>query len=287
MKTLDQIYRYTSECRFPDKDWQEVLAYCRSQFGGGKIYKSKNPIANSTYQEFLNWISDGFGAGDMVSYGNTMGIVGTSTPAGVTLVAYCDFEGNLIVNDMPVLNVERLQPLDKERKAQFQRLMFENGVGFYVRLAKIGELYTPKKYFYVSFDDGYHSEPCVGMYLESNNSKHHFAAYLCGKTLQMDCWIDTTYTPLQSASEADIQRLHSVASKKGWSYNERCHKFIKSPKRGQNNVYWYLNDRFELVMDRDNGTKKHTERLEAGNYILDYTEGLMFMKEVRKMRGKA
>lgn len=125
------------------------------------------------------------------------------------------------------------------------------------------------------------------MYLESDKSKHHFAAFLCGKILQMDCWIDTNYTPLQSASEADIQRLHSATSKKGWSYNERCHKFIKTPKRGKNNVYWYLNDRFELVMDRDNGTKKHTERLEAGNYILDYTEGLMFMKEVKKMRGKA
>lgn len=287
MKTLNQIFRYTFDCRFPDEDWQKVLAYCCKQFKGGKIHITKNPKSDSTYQQFLDWVESGFGSGDFVSYGNTMGVVGSSTPAGTTLAAYCDYDGNLIVNDMEVMEPERLKPLDEARISELKRLLFEKGMDFYARYGKFEKLYTPKKYFYATIESPNNDEPNVGMYLESDNSKYHFLAYLEGNELRMDYWVDFNYTPLKPASEADIKRLHSAASNQGWFYNERCHQFVKAPKKGQNNVYWYLNEYFELVMDRDNGSKKHSERFRAGNYILDYTEGLLFMKEIKKMRGKA
>ncbi len=287
MKTLNQIYRYTSDCQFPDEDWQKVLAYCRKRFKGGNIRVSQIPKSTSTYQEFLDWIEFGFGAGDFVSYGNTMGVVGNSTPAGVILAAYCDYDGNLIVNDMEVLEPERLKPLDEARILQLKRLLFEKGVDFHVRFGKFEKLYTPKKYFYGTIENPNSDEPNVGMFLESDNSKYHFLAYLEEDELKMDYWVDSNYTPLKPALEADIKRLHAATSKQGWFYNERCHQFVKAPKKGKDNVYWYLNENFELVMDQDNGSKKHLDRFKAGNYILDYTEGLFFMKEVKKMRGKA
>lgn len=287
MKTLNQIYRYTTDCHFPDEDWQKVLDFCRKRFKGGKIHKSQNPIAESTYEQFLEWVDNGLGAGDMVSYGKTMGVVGSSTPNGIVLSAYCDYDGNLIVNDMEVLEPSRLRPLEDEKKVELGKLIFDNGLDFYVRYGRFDKLYTPKKYFYAVIDRPERGEPNVGMYLESEGSKHHFLAYLNGKKLQMDCWIDSDYTPLRPATEADIKRLHTATSKAGWVYNERCHQFINPPKKGKNNVYWYLNEFFELVMDRDDGSKKHTQRYEAGNYIMDYPEGVLFMKEVRKLRGKA
>lgn len=100
----------------------------------------------------------------------------------------------------------------------------------------------------------------------------------------MDCWIDIECTPFRPATEKDIQRLHQATSNAGWSFNGRTNTFIKMPKRGHNNVYWYMNDRFEIVLDKDNGSKKHTERYDAGNYFLDNTEALLFMKEVRNIR---
>lgn len=287
MKTLDQIYRYISDCRFPDEDWQKILTYCRRRYRGGKIHKALYPKSDSTFNHFRKWVNDGFGAGDMVSYGKTMGVVGSSTPSGITLAAYCDYEGNLIIRDMEVQDPERLLPLENTRQVDLKRLIFEKGMAFYVRTGKFNKLYTPEKYFYVIIDNPRDEYPGVGMYLESDKSKHHFVAYLSKDKLELDCWINSDYTPLKPATEADIKRLHSATSKAGWSYNERCHKFIKTPQRGQDNVYWYLNDRFELVMDRDNGAKKHKERWDAGNYILDYTEGVLFMQEVRQMRGKA
>lgn len=286
MKTLNQIFRYTFDCRFPDEDWQQVLVYCRQRFKGGKIHKSQQPKSESTYQQFLDWIESGLGSGDYVSYGNTMGVIGRSTPTSTTLAAYCDFDGNLIVNDMEVMEPERLKLLDEERSLELKRLLFESGVDFHVRTGKFEEIYTPKKYSYAIIDNPNRDEPNVGMYLESVDSKYHFMAFLDGDKFIMDHWVDSNYTPLKCASYADIKRLHAAATKQGLFYNARSNQFFKTAKKGKDNVYWYLNEFFELVMDRDNGDKKHQERWKAGNYIVDQMEGTLFMKEVRKMRGK-
>lgn len=285
MKTLDQIIRYTSQCRFPDDDWKMVLSYCRERFKGGKIHKSISPISESTYDQFIKWIDSGFGSGDLVSYGNTMGVIGDCTPATTTLIAYCDYEGNLIIKRMDVRDVFRLQRLDEERSRELKRKIYDRGFDIVQRTAKLTELYTPKENFYVAFGDVEFGDLCVGMYLESKGCSHHFSALLDGKDkLQMDCWIDIECTPFRPATEKDIQRLHQATSNAGWSFNGRTNSFIKMPKRGHNNVYWYLNDRFEIVLDKDNGSNKHTERYEAGNYFIDNTEALLFMKEVRNIR---
>ena len=287
MKTLDQIFRYTSDCRFPEDDWQKVLDYCRERYGGGKIHKSRSPKGDSTYVQFLDWIDNDFGAGDMVSYGKTMGIVGLSVPGKTVLAAYCDWEGNLVVNDMEVMHPEKLKPLDPERKDRLRLLMYDAGVDFYVRVGMMDKVYTPEKYFHVIVDNGDEGEPDVGMYLESDGCKNHFLAYLSNGKLKMDCWIDCGCTPLKKAGESDVRRLHAATTKAGWAWNERCHQFLKTTRKGVDNIYWYLNEFFKLVKDKDDGSKIHQLRYEAGNYILDYYEGLTLMKEVRKMRGKA
>ena len=286
MKTLNQIFRYTSDCRFPDEDWQKVLAYCRQHFKGGKIHKAINPKSGSTYDQFCEWIESGIGVGDLVSYGNTMGVVSVSTPSVTRLGAYCDFEGNLIVNSMDILEPERLTPLDESRSKALKELIFQHGLDFYVRAAKFDKIYTPEKYFYVTVENPNSNEPNVGMFLESVDSKYYFVAYLNGNKLQLNCCIDSDCTPLRCATEADIKRLHKATKAAGLVFNERSHKFIRPPKKGHDNIYWYMNDRFELVMDRDNNTHVHISRWEAGNYFTEHREGAMFIIKVKKLRGK-
>lgn len=286
MKTLNQIIRYTSQCSFQDDDWQMVLAYCRERYGGGKIHKSLSPISESTYDEFIEWIDSGFGAGDFVSYGNTMGVIGDCTPKITKLIAYCDYDGNLMLKKtMEVETVSRLQRLDKERMQVLKKKIYDKGLDINQRTASMVELYMPKENFYVTLGDEEYGDFRIGMYLESNGHSHHFSAFLDEKgKLKMDCWIDIECTPFRPASEKDIQRLHQATSDAGWSFNGRTNSFIKAVRRGHNNVYWYLNDRFEIVMDKDNSSKKHTERYGVGNYFIDYTEALLFMKEVINIR---
>lgn len=286
MKILNQIIRYTSHCRFSDEDWQKVLGYCRERFKGGKIHKAQKPISNSTYSQFLDWIDNGLGSGDMVSYGNTPGIIVSSTPDKTFMTAYLDYEGNLMTQQMEVLNPERLIPLDDERSRQLRKALIDNGLEYSTQSHGLVSLCTLKENLYVIIGDNDYGTADVGMYLESDGYKHKFAALVKDGKLMMDCWIDTDYTPLRRADDSAIQRFHKAISKAGYTYNARVKQFVKQPNVGSDNVYYYLNDRFEIVMDKDNGGDVHAVRFAAGNYFIDFGEALLFMKEVRKMRGR-
>lgn len=285
MKTLNQIIRYTSHCRFPDEDWKKVLDYCRERFKGGKIHKALKPISNSTYSEFLDWIDNGFGSGDMVSYGNTPGIIISSTPDKTLLTAYLDYDGNLMTQQMDVLNPVRLKPLDAERSRQLRKLLIDNGLDYSPSGHGLTSLCTLKENLYVVVGNNDNNTADIGLYLESDGYKHKFAAIIKDGELLLDCWIDTDYTPLRRADNLDIQRFHKAISKAGYTYNARVKQFVKQPNVGSDNVYYYLNDRFEIVTDKDNGGDVHAARFAIGNYFLDFGEALMFMKGVRKMRG--
>lgn len=285
MKTVDQIIRYIYQCEFSDEDWQRVSAYCREQFKMGRVRKSMSPISKSTYDQFLDWIDSGFGSGDLVSYGKTMGVISDYTPEEAALSAYCDFEGNLIIKRLDIQNVSRLKRLDEERSQELKKKIYKKGFDIYQRSGGLVELYTPKENFYVTLGDRENDDFGIGIYLESNGCSHHFSAFLDkDNKLEMDCWVDIGCTPFRPATEKDIQILHQATSNAGWYYNGKTNTFIRRPKRGHNNVYWYMNDRFEIVLDRDNGSSRHTERYEAGNYFIDNTEALLFMKRVRDMR---
>lgn len=285
MKTLNQIIRYTSHCRFPDEDWQRVLAYCRERFKGGKIHKAQKPISESTYNKFLEWIDNGYGSGDMVSYGNTSGIIVSSTPDKTIMTAYCDFEGNLMDGQMEVLNIGRLKRLDEAGQAQLRKLLIDNKLDYSTQAHGLVPLYTPKENFYVVIGNNDYGTADVGMYLATDGYKHKFSALIHDGEIMFDCWIDTNYTPLRKASDKDIQRFHKAVSKAGYTYNARCQQFIIQPKVGTDNIYYYLSDRFEIVTEKDNGDDKHAQRFAVGNYFLNFAEAIGFMKEIKRMRG--
>lgn len=284
MKTYDQIIRYTTHCKFSPEDWERVRSFCREYENGGHIHKSKSTISESTYENFVEWVENGFGSGDMVSYGNTMGIIGDSTPQRTYMVAYCDYEGNLIVKDMDVLNPSRLKPLSDERKLELKKKLFDKNLDYTVKTANIIPMYTPQKNLYYVFRDKTTDFYGVGMYLESKDNKYIFSAFLQDGKLEIKKEIDINYTPLRPASDKEIKRFHKALEKSGLIFNERIFEFVKRPERGKNNRYWYLNDRFEIVMERDNGDWRHGARFEAGNYFLDNAHALFFMLEVKKLR---
>ena len=103
-----------------------------------------------------------------------MGVIGDCTPEITTLIAYCDYEGNLIVKKMNVQDVLRLKRLDDERSRELKKKIYERGFDIVARNAKLSELYIPKKNFYVILNDGEYGNLSVGIYLESKGCSHHF-----------------------------------------------------------------------------------------------------------------
>lgn len=281
MKTLNQIIRYTLQCEFSQDDWVNVLQHSRSIYPTIKLHRAIKPIYKSTFFDWLAWMDNGFGSGDIVCYGKTMGVVSQSVPGHTILSAYCDYEGNLIVKDMEV-QAERLSLADDSKRQTFNKLLLDKGLEFSVKMGKPVPLYTPQKYSYVTFFDG----TGVGMYLRSDDYRHYFVAAVYDNKLHMDCSIDRHCTVLQLAENKQINLLHKTTAAHGWTFNGRACQFTRTPAKGTQNAYWYISDRWVIVADKDNGSEKHKERFEAGNYFLDFAEATTFVKEMKAMRGK-
>lgn len=284
MKTLEQIIRYTSHCSFQDDDWQKVLNFCRERYSGGKLHRALSPISESTFEEFLKWIDNGFGSGDIVRYGHTSGIVGSSTPDRTYLAAYLDFDGKLIAKELDVFPGKLIR-LIGDTGSHFEKAMFENKLDFSPRVGRMVKMYIPKKFSYATMYDKKTCQSLVGMYLESDDKgNYHFSAIISSGKLFFDHYVPSNCTPLKPSSQKEIKLLHQIAAKNGYILNGRTCQFVKSIKRGEKNSYWYINDRFEVVADKDNGSKKHNDRYDVGNYFIDYTEALLFAKSIIEKR---
>jgi len=283
MKTIEQIIRYTSQCEFPSEDWQLVLDYCRANFSGGKIHKALRPKDKSTYRQFIEWVDNGFGSGDIVRYGHTSGIVSLSTPNKMVLGAYCDFDGNIVLKELEVFP-NKVLPLEDNPKQEFRKTLFNMGYDFSVKNGRLVEVYKPQNNSYVSFT--YQDTPSVniGLFLESVDYQYHFSALLLNGELLFDCFIDSKCTPLKPASLREIQRLHNTASKEGWALDGKSNTFVKKPLRNLKGKYWYITDRFSVTADMDMGGSKHDERYEVGNYFIDETEAVLFAQEIIEKR---
>ncbi len=284
MKTLRQIKRYTSQNQFPEDDWQQVLTYCRKIFGGGHIHVAVRPIGQSTYEEFLAWLDYGFSEGDMVGYGNTMGILGGAYGSRIFMLAYLDFDGNLIKKEMDVLEPQRLRHLSESEKEKFNLKLYREGLCYSAISNSLRELYIPEKNSYVIIGDDSMKDPDVGFFSSSDGCKYKFAALLKDGVVFLDCEINADCTPLFRATATDIKRFIKAVAAAGYVFNARAQEFKKQPHRGRQNKYYYINDRFEVERDIDNGTQRHDVRFKAKNYFFDEGEAIMFVKDIKKLR---
>lgn len=284
MKTLEQVIRYTRKCRFDDaEEWGQVLSFCKQHgIPGGYIHRALRPDEQADYRQFVNWYENCYGTGDVVGYGRTIGMIGDMLPSKSYLIAYLDYDGKLITQEMEI-QPERIKPIGEEQIAQFRKALFDAGLTIDIKRAILTKLYTPEKFSYVSFENR-KGQTNVGMFLESDGSNYRFAALWNGTKILMDCNVQCNFLLLRRSTNSEINLLHKKTSKAGWSYNVRTNQFTKRSAHSTNNAYWYMTDRFNITADKDNGDIKHRERFEAGNYFLDYTEAVTFMEEVKKLR---
>ena len=283
MKTLAQIRRYVEYCSFPEQDWIRILEYCKQRFGSSRIHKTRIPGCASTYDQFIEWEESGIGVGDVVRYGSTVGLVGVSLPDRMKLIAYLDFEGRLVCEDMEVRDRERLNVLDGEQAESFYVRLINEGFCYNRQINLIEKVYTPKRYEFVCAIEDNGETSVTGMYLESEGYRHHLLAAVSNEKMDMDIWVECKYAPLKKMLVKNMKNYYDVVKRAGFTYNARTNRFIPAQKRQRNNVYYYLNDRFQVVQDLDNMEGKHNERYESGNYFLDYMCAVLFADKISEM----
>lgn len=282
MKTLDQIILHATNCSFSREDWGKVKEFCFNYENGGHVHKGKTPVSTSSYDDFLNWIEKGFGSGEIVRYGDMIGMIGDNTPDKTYLVAYYDFDRNVIVKEMKVLEPRRLQRATEEEEMGFRKAFFEAGWDYDVKEGRVSAVCTPKINLYYSYGDTNKGKSNVGIYVETKLGKYHFYCFLKDGKILINHWVDINCTPLRPATDKEIMKLQAAMKRKGVMFDPNRGGLLSKGK------YWYMSDRLEVVMDKDDGKKKrHKDRYQAGNYFLSLESAAEFVKNVKRiMKGE-
>lgn len=285
MKAKEQIIKYTSQCRFSDEDWQRVLDYCRTKFGGGKIHKSQKPISNSTYQQFIDWIEStiSYGVGDIIQYGNTLGILGAYTPDCVYLSAYLSLDNDLIEQKLEIFRHRIIRPTNEE-KEKFLSILKSKRLTFSVSLAHCVKLYEPDNGDIVRVTTK--KVQTTGIFRAKDDKNLYFYAYVDENNIIKNYTVSQTDVSISKPTKTDVERLQITLAKNclEWSarYKElRAVAYLRAPKGKR---YWYISETFTICGDIDMYTKRHDERFKNNNYFCSYGDAVYFSQKIHEIR---
>lgn len=285
MKTKDQILRYISQCVFPDDDWQKVLDYCREKFGGGKAHRAIRPLPNSesTYQQFLEWIDNGIGVGDVVRYGRTLGIIGAYTPGYARLAAYLSMDGELIENAIEIAK-DKIYKVNEFEEAEIKRKLLSNGLEFSVSMSCCIKAYQPKNGEIVRVTEG--KNKTTAIFRKIDGEYVCFYVYVDGSKVIKDKRCDRSDIEMSAPTKTDKNKLEiALANNKlEWSSRYKVLRSLEYSRATKNGRYWYLGDKFSVCSDVDKYTVLHNERYKFGNYFVSYKEAILFSQKVVELR---
>lgn len=285
MKTKEQILRYISQCEFSDDDWQKVLAYCRQKFGGGKAHRALKPLPNSisSYSDFIEWIDNGIGVGDIVRYGHTIGIIGAYTPGCARLATYLSFDGELIDNTIEIIKDKIFQANDTEITLMKQKLIAKT-LEFSVSMSCCIKTYQPKggEIVRVAKD----KSQTTAIFRSNDGQFNYFYVYVEGDSIIKDKECVVGSIVMSAPTKTDIQRLMVALAKNKleWLPRRRILRSVEMSRAAKCGRYWYLSDRFSVCSDVDKYTRLHDERYKCGNYFVNYQAAILFAQKVKELR---
>lgn len=283
MKTRAQIVKYTSQCCFSDEDWQKVLDYCREHFGGGRIHKSLKPLSESTYQQFLDWIDNGYGVGDVVRYGHTIGILGAYTPDYACLAAYFSFERQLIEQKLEIPGYKIIKATDND-KSEIEKTLQSMDMEFSVSLACLMKTYQPDNGDIVRVT--IKNVQTTGIYRSKDDINLYFYAYVQNGNILKDYCLAKDNATISKPTKTDVERLQVALAKNQmeWSARHKVLRIVENARVAKGERYWYLSETFSICSDVDMYTKKHDERHKNGNYFCAYGTAILFAQKVKSLR---
>lgn len=241
-------------------------------------------MAKSTYQQFKNWYDKGLGTGDLVIFGRYVYMIKDSLPGRTTLMAYLNSNGKVVEEEKEV-RVEDLTIPDESLQTAFLEALENQELIVNQKSARFDMVYSPEKFTYASYINE-KGKLCVGIYRASDVHKYNFLAVVCGNEILTNHSVQRKNIFIAPSSPKEIGIFEKKLLNAGWVFNTHKNALEEVPVIGNNNVYWYLTDRFSVAADKDNGAVKHRVRYRVGNYFLNYDEAVLFMKEVIDMRKK-
>lgn len=283
MKTKEQIIRYTSQCSFTDEDWEKVVYHCRKKFGGGNVRRALKPLSKSTYTQFLSWLKTGFGVGDIVRYGHTLGIVGAYTPDYASLSVYFTTSGEFVEKCL-IVKPNKLFKAASQEVAEVDDILTSKNLKFSIRLSRLVCRYKPcdGDIVRVSFNE----IKTTGIFRSEQAGEISFYAYVESGKILKNHVLNANSVVMSLPTKTDVERLQIALAKNGmeWSAWRKVLSVLKAKRADKGGRYWYLSENFTIISDKDMYTKKHNQRYDSGNYFCSYGDSILFAQKVKELR---
>lgn len=282
MKSVEQINRYLSSCIFDNDGWERVLAFCREQYGGGKVHRPRRGRYQASFADFITWFKYMPGQGEIIKYGNIIGMVGKCTPSDYVLCAYISQNGQLILKDM-VVSPHKLTKATSDEEARLRSLMSKSKIAYSVNLAVFVDVLTPDDGDFVIVKQGKLTRYGIFNRSESESYIFHFLENREGKIEQTV--IPFSECEIELASSREGLKLLEILHRLGVTWNAKDKTFLPVPAKAVlGGKYWYINDKFYVCQCKDLQTPVHKERYKNGNYFTSYAEALSFLQRLKDLR---
>ena len=282
MKTIEQTNKYLSTCIFDDSEWELVLSFCRSQYGGGKVHRPRRGQYSTSYTDFITWFDHLPGQGDIVVAGHLVGMVGYCTSVIYKLCAYIGLNGQLIQQDL-IVYPHKLQYAPPNDADTLMALMRDAHVTYSVKLGQLIDLFIPDNGDFVMVN--YQGTVRYGIFdrIEASSYLFYFLDNKEGKTSSVS--VPILACEVETATSKQGLELLERLSHLGVMWSSKDKKLYPVQSRAEHGgKYWYINDKFFVCQAKDMHTPVHQERYKNGNYFTSYGEALVFLKRLKDLR---
>lgn len=284
MKKLSQVKKFVSQCNF-DKDWIKVKTSCDKMFGKGLITKPQRPISNATFDDFSNWLESEYSVGDIVIYGNTVGVLNAVTPERVSLGAYYIRNNEKILFHTLLIDKDRIRKASNTIIKQFNKDLYKHGMVIDQTTLNIVESFTPKINTVVeAHQDG---KIYVGIVKNIEKTKISFHIitiqendYL-GYKRNAICTI-TPDTTFNTVTGKKLKAFHEYLKDKGYKWTaNKLTKTIKRAKIGER--YYYFTEQGTIKSAIEMNTRLSDTRYKALNYFISMEEAAIYNIKIQQL----
>ena len=284
MKNKKQVQRYLSNKTFKSEvDFSAIMAYCLQEYGY-RIHLNPAYGPAISCSDFLNWIVEGYCAGDVVKWGDQLGIVYNVDPNMIHICFQTD--RNTSNCDRRMIPIEDITKGDENDSEAVYELLRRAGKEFNYNTLDITPKYIPQTDDIVQFKRipvGKKKEMCYGVvksvaeddvvmycYTDENEKAHYSMEEHVGQLKDLQFEKITTESYGRKKLEEGLK-----AAGKSWNhFMKRIEPENMRVRTGQR--YWYITDQMKTkaaIEDGKMGTVAHKRYL-AGNYFRSASEAM-------------
>lgn len=280
MKSKEQVIRYISRRSYPALDWARVLEVCRQTYGSG-IKKASHPKSESSFDEFIDWLKNGIGDGEIVSVDEKTGIFCNNGDGTFKLLAWKSDGGKIQVEDVKI-NPNECIVVDGD---DFYKNLRKNGYQYFLSLGTVSKRKLPHTNQVVRVR--YKNRCGIGIINKSGVKETSFICLYFDDLLR-DVSYDTSELDFFSVDKKDNICFCNILNDNHLKFDKKKSKLVWARKRVNiGGSYWFISDTFTLKTAADKRTVVDNWRYDIGNYFSEYEIAINFLQElIEKRKGQ-